>query len=72
MLGVVDFGITESWTVGWLALHVALLLRYARTGGARWAVGAAAPAREAPLRCQEHDPRHLSRARRSPRARVTA
>ena len=40
MLGVVDFGITESWTVGWLALHVTLLLRYARTGGARWAVGA--------------------------------
>lgn len=40
LVGVVDFGITESWTVGWLALHVALLLRYARLGQARWAVGA--------------------------------
>lgn len=40
LVGVADFGITESWTVGWLALHVALLLRYAREGGARHAVGA--------------------------------
>ncbi|RME24463.1 MAG: hypothetical protein D6798_11205, partial [Deltaproteobacteria bacterium] len=32
LAGVLDFGITESWGIGWLALHAAWLLRYARTG----------------------------------------
>lgn len=31
--GMLDFGITESWPVGLLALHVALLVRHARAGG---------------------------------------
>lgn len=30
---VMDFGITESWPVGWFALHVAALLQSARHGG---------------------------------------
>ena len=38
--GVIEFGITESWPVGWVAIHAALLLRYARTGSLRSAVGA--------------------------------
>lgn len=42
LAGVVDFGITESWTLGWLALHVALLLRHARTGQWIYALGAGA------------------------------
>ena len=38
--GVIEFGITESWPVGWVAIHAALLLRYARTGSLRSAAGA--------------------------------
>jgi len=38
--GVLDFGITESWPLGWMSLHVALLVHHARSGN-RWsAVGA--------------------------------
>ncbi len=40
--GVIEFGLSEAWPVGWLALHAALLLRYARTGALRDALGAAA------------------------------
>lgn len=42
LAGVVDFGITESWTVGYFALHAGALLRHARTGETRWAVVAGA------------------------------
>jgi len=38
--GVIEFGITESWPVGWVAIHAALLLRYARTGSLQSAAGA--------------------------------
>ena len=38
--GVMDFGITESWPLGWMSLHVAFLLHHARTGRAWSAVGA--------------------------------
>jgi len=38
--GVLDFGITEAWGLGWLALHAALLLRFSREGRARDALGA--------------------------------
>ena len=31
--GVMDFGITESWPVGWFAIHMAALLGLARHGG---------------------------------------
>ncbi|MCB9777823.1 MAG: hypothetical protein H6742_04605 [Alphaproteobacteria bacterium] len=34
LAGVVDFGLTEAWGVGWLGLHAALLLRFGRDG--RW------------------------------------
>jgi len=40
LAGVLDFGITESWGVGWLALHTALLLRFGRTGRLAAALGA--------------------------------
>ncbi|MDP2311092.1 MAG: hypothetical protein Q8P18_34045 [Pseudomonadota bacterium] len=40
--GMIEFGISEAWPVGWLALHAALLLRYARTGLLHDAVGASA------------------------------
>lgn len=40
--GMIEFGISEAWPVGWLALHAALLLRYARTGSLRAAAGASA------------------------------
>ncbi|MEL6343173.1 MAG: hypothetical protein AAFV53_08550 [Myxococcota bacterium] len=40
LLGVIDFGITESWTIGWFGLHAALMIQYARTGDKRSAVGA--------------------------------
>lgn len=40
LLGVVDFGITESWPIGWLALHAGLLIGFARGRPARWALGA--------------------------------
>ncbi len=33
LAGVMDFGITESWPLGWLALHAALLVQHARHGG---------------------------------------
>ncbi|MFT5685526.1 MAG: hypothetical protein ACI8RZ_006480 [Myxococcota bacterium] len=32
LLGVIDFGITESWTLGWMGLHAAALIAYSRTG----------------------------------------
>ena len=32
LAGMFDFGITESWPVGWMALHAAALLQLARTG----------------------------------------
>ena len=38
--GMLDFGITESWPVGLMALHLALLVRHARDGGWGTAVGA--------------------------------
>ena len=34
LAGVIDFGITEAWPIGWLALHLGLALRTARTR--RW------------------------------------
>jgi len=40
LAGVVDFGISEAMPVGWFALHVALLLRHARLGRPRDALGA--------------------------------
>lgn len=40
LAGVIDFGITESWPVGFFALHAACLLRHGRTGERRWAIGA--------------------------------
>jgi hypothetical protein len=33
LAGVMDFGITESWPVGWFALHAAALIALARHGG---------------------------------------
>lgn len=38
--GVVDFGITEALPLGWFALHAALLMRHARLGRRRDALGA--------------------------------
>lgn len=38
LAGMHDFGITESWPAGWLAFHVAFLLRHARDGARRDAV----------------------------------
>jgi hypothetical protein len=38
--GVIDFGITEAWPVGWLALHLALLIGLGRRGGWLRAIGA--------------------------------
>ena len=35
LLGFMDFGVTEAWTVGWLGLHAAALLRWGRTGSTR-------------------------------------
>ena len=35
LAGMIEFGITEAWPVGWLALHAAALLRFGRTGAAR-------------------------------------
>ncbi len=35
LAGVMDFGITESWPLGCFGLHLALLLRHARTGRPR-------------------------------------
>lgn len=40
LAGVADFGITESWPLGWFAVHAALLMIYARTG--RWTVAVGA------------------------------
>ena len=40
--GMLDFGITESWPVGLLALHLTLLVRHARGGGWATALGAGA------------------------------
>jgi hypothetical protein len=40
--GMIEFGMSEAWPVGWLALHAALLLRFARTGSLAAAVGASA------------------------------
>ncbi len=40
LAGVVDFGISESWPIGWLALHLALLLSHARSGRRLDALGA--------------------------------
>ncbi len=34
--GVIAFGITESWSAGWIGLHAAALLAWARDGRARW------------------------------------
>ena len=39
--GVVSFGITESWAVGWLGLHAAALLQWSRTRR-RWQLAASA------------------------------
>ena len=33
LAGVMDFGITESWPIGWFALHAAALIACARHGG---------------------------------------
>lgn len=33
--GLVDFGITEGWPLGWFALHLALLVRHGRSGRAQ-------------------------------------
>lgn len=38
--GVLDFGITESWTLGWFTLHAAALVAYGRTGRRGLAVAA--------------------------------
>jgi hypothetical protein len=38
LLGVIDFGITESWTMGWFALHAAALIGYSRSGAPALAV----------------------------------
>ncbi|HCH61906.1 MAG TPA: hypothetical protein DFR83_03815 [Deltaproteobacteria bacterium] len=35
--GVIDFGISESWPLGWFALHTAALVTFGRTGRWRWA-----------------------------------
>lgn len=35
LAGVIDFGITEAWGLGWLGLHAGLLLRFLRTGRTR-------------------------------------
>lgn len=40
LAGVIDFGITESWPVGWFGVHAALLIAHARTGRRWYAVGA--------------------------------
>lgn len=40
LLGVIDFGITESWPIGWFGLHAALMIQFARTGHLPAAVGA--------------------------------
>lgn len=40
LAGMFDFGITESWPVGWMALHAAALVQLGRTGRP-WLVGAA-------------------------------
>ena len=40
LAGVIDFGITESWTLGWLGLHAAALIHHARTGDRRAALAA--------------------------------
>ncbi|MFN7145406.1 MAG: hypothetical protein ACK4YP_16655, partial [Myxococcota bacterium] len=42
LAGMIEFGITEAWPIGWLALHAALLLRFGRTGAVRDALGAGA------------------------------
>ncbi len=36
--GMVDFGITESWPLGWFPLHTAFLVAHARTGRWQYAV----------------------------------
>lgn len=41
LLGFMDFGVTEAWTVGWIGLHAAALLRWGRTGSDRALVGGA-------------------------------
>ena len=38
--GVLDFGISESWTLGWFLLHTALLVAHGRDGKTWQAVGA--------------------------------
>lgn len=40
LAGVLDFGITEAWPVGWFGLHLAALHRYAEEGRRRDAVAA--------------------------------
>lgn len=42
LLGVVDFGLSEAMGLGWLALHLAGLVRWAREGHTESLVGAAA------------------------------
>lgn len=42
LAGMIEFGITEAWPVGFFALHAALLLRFGRTGHAIHALGAGA------------------------------
>ena len=32
LVGAVDFAITEAWTVGWIALHLAFIVRFRRSG----------------------------------------
>ncbi len=44
LLGFMNFGIAEAWTVGWLGLHAAYLLRWGETGERRALVLAAAAA----------------------------
>lgn len=38
LAGVMDFGITESWPLGWFGLHAACLVRYSREGDVRHAI----------------------------------
>ena len=40
LAGVIDFGITESWPIGWFGIHAALLIHFARTGRLSAATGA--------------------------------
>lgn len=36
--GVLDFGITESWPLGWFSLHTAAMVAFGRSGRSIWAI----------------------------------